>query len=190
MSQHISCTPKFVKSFCRPHPIRTQFQVDSSSWPEPEFLVPLISEESYENMHIKKKFTHQMEFNQNMCRWFLKDKIKIWKSFCSNLKKIRAFVFVLNLYVCVTSPVLRNWERGLWYCSLKSLLRIRKVRKYFKNIIIWRMILNPQNVWSILWKSIILKPKLPRINKTNLEVETKFSTKLLYLYISKIQNYT
>ena len=138
----------------------------------------------------KKKFTHQMEFNQNMCRWFLKDKIKIWKSFCSNLKKIRAFVLVLNLHVCVTSPVLRNWERGLWYCSLKSLLRIRKVRKYFKNIIIWRMILNPQNVWSILWKSIILKPKLPRINKTNLEVETKFSTKLLYLYISKIQNYT
>ena len=41
--------------------------------------------ESYANMHVKKN-TDQMEFNQNMCRGFLKDKIVILKSFCSNLK--------------------------------------------------------------------------------------------------------
>ena len=49
------------------------------------------------------------EFNQNMCRWFLKDKMKMLKSFCSNLRKIRAFLLVLNLHVCITLPVLRDW---------------------------------------------------------------------------------
>ena len=64
-------------------------------------------------MFWNKKFTDQGEFNQHMCRWFLKDKIKMLKSFCSNLKKIRAFLLVLNMHVCVTLPVLCNWERGL-----------------------------------------------------------------------------
>ena len=86
---------------------------EPSQCPEPEFLAPLILE-SYANMHVLKKCTDQREFNQNMCRWFLKDKIKILKSFCSNLIKIRAFLLVLNMDVCVTLPVLRNWERGLW----------------------------------------------------------------------------
>ena len=48
-----------------------------------------------------------------MCRSFLKDKIKMLKSFCSNLIKIRSFLLVLNMHVCVTLPGLRNWERGL-----------------------------------------------------------------------------
>ena len=47
-------------------------------------------------MFKNKNFTDQREFNQNMCRGFLKDKIKILKSFCSNLIKIRAVLFVLN----------------------------------------------------------------------------------------------
>ena len=63
--------------------------------------------ESYANMHVKKqKFIDQKEFNQNMCSWVLKDKIKMLNSFCSNLIKIRAFLLVLNIDVCVTLPVL------------------------------------------------------------------------------------
>ena len=46
---------------------------------------------------------------------FLKIKLKFLKSFCSNLIKIRAFLLVLNMDVCVTLPVLRDWERGLWW---------------------------------------------------------------------------
>ena len=45
---------------------------------------------SYANMHVKK-MTDPNEFNQTMCRWFKKDKIKILKSFCSNLITIKAF---------------------------------------------------------------------------------------------------
>ena len=49
-----------------------------------------------------------------MCRWLLKAKIKILKSFCSNLIKIRrSYLLVLNIDVCVTLPVLCDWERGL-----------------------------------------------------------------------------
>ena len=69
--------------------------------PEPEqleleFSVPLISGKL--RKHACLKNTVQREFNQNMCKRFLKDKIKIFKSFCSNL----------NMDVCVTLPVLRD----------------------------------------------------------------------------------
>ena len=52
--------------------------------------------------------TDQREFYQNICRWVLKDKIKILKSFCSNLTEIRALLLVLNMDVCVT-----KWARKL-----------------------------------------------------------------------------
>ena len=72
---------------------------------EPEFSVLIISGKLRKHACFKKKFTDQREFNQNMCRWFLKDKIKILNSFCSSLIKIRAFW---------DSPEHRcNWERGL-----------------------------------------------------------------------------
>ena len=41
-----------------------------------------------------KKITDQREFNQNMCMRYLKDKIKILKSFCSNLIKIRVVLWI------------------------------------------------------------------------------------------------
>ena len=73
---------------------------------------------NYANMHVyKKKINDLREFYQNMCRWFLKDKIKILNSFCSNLIKIRAFLLNLNLNVCVTLPVLRDWVHGHWTIS-------------------------------------------------------------------------
>ena len=60
-----------------------------------------------------------------MCRWFLKDKIKILKSFCSNLIKIKAFLLVLNQHVCVTLLVYAteymgsDWP-GLGICSFSQ----------------------------------------------------------------------
>ena len=60
---------------------------------EPEFSVPPYFWKVTQTCMFKKKFTDQMEFYQNMFRWFLEDKIKIFKPFCSNLIKIRAFLF-------------------------------------------------------------------------------------------------
>ena len=48
-----------------------------------------------------KKITDSREFNQNICRLLLKDKMKIFKSFFSNLIKMRVFVGP-NLNVNVT----------------------------------------------------------------------------------------
>ena len=75
--------------------------------------------EKYANMHVKKFFfTNHREFYQNMCRWFKKKKkFLIVKSFCSNLIKIRAFLFVLNIDVCITLP--RDWERGHWLGQIR-----------------------------------------------------------------------
>ena len=73
--------------------------------------------------------TYQREFNQNVCRLFLKDKIKILK-----IKiKMRAFLLVLNMDVCVTLLVLRNWERGL--CSLKGHMQWPEIRKFCRQTI-------------------------------------------------------
>ena len=67
-------------------------------------------------MFWNKTFTDQGEFNQHMCRWFLKDKIKMLKSFCSNLIKIRAF-FVSPEHRCLHHLTgftqLRTWALDL-----------------------------------------------------------------------------
>ena len=62
----------------------------SSSLQSPSSQSPLCLE-SYANMTVEKKNADQRKSNQNMCRRFLKDKIKILKSFRSNLIKKRAF---------------------------------------------------------------------------------------------------